>query len=357
MKITSFLLFFSLHFAIWFSGCKKNKADETGNKQKGLVGLSLYIYQNSSPGLAGHLESIDYITSKGVNLFGMAYEWPQLEADFTGLSNPLTLLDPGKTKFKTYILILKMIDTNRETLPSDLSGKSFSDTAVINRFLRLIDTISTFQSIDRVSHILLGNEVDGYLTSHPSELNPFAVFYQQAVSHIHQKIPGAKVGTIITFNAAASNVFNKLIPYSDFVCYTYYPTVDQNGLQWQMRPPSDVVKDIAFMAQRSGDKPFAFTEIGYSSSVDNNSSESLQKQFVEKMFETLEPYKNKGKIDFLYYHGLYDYPPGSCGPYALSQGVDSTYLCGFMNNLGLNRYSTGQPKQAWNSFVEKMRNW
>ena len=39
------------------------------------------------------------------------------------------------------------------------------------------------------------------------------------------------------------------------------------------------------MAEKAGAKSFAFTEIGYSSSAENNSSEQLQKQFVETMFE------------------------------------------------------------------------
>jgi hypothetical protein len=75
------------------------------------------------------------------------------------------------------------------------------------------------------------------------------------------------------------------------------------------------------------------------------------------MFDALRSYKDDGKLEFIFYHGLYDYPANYCGLYAQSQGIDSTTLCGFMNNLGLKNYRTGQPKQAWNVFVDKLKNW
>jgi len=75
----------------------------------------------------------------------MSPEWQELETapntfnfqDF--LINPLTLTDPNETKFRSYILVLKMIDSNRKTVPSDLSDNSFDDPLLINRFKNLID--------------------------------------------------------------------------------------------------------------------------------------------------------------------------------------------------------------------------
>ncbi|MCZ8021711.1 MAG: hypothetical protein O9294_08120 [Cytophagales bacterium] len=358
MKIPKLLL--SITLLISISGCSEDEPDYN----EGLVGLSLQLHQNSLPGLEGYLESVEYVTSKGVNIFGMSPEWIELEPSIGTYSlqefviNPLTLLDPDKTKFKSYILVLKMIDTNRKTLPSDLISKSFDDPVVINRFLSLIDNLASVESIDRISHILIGNEVDGYFTSNPTSLNDFSSFYQQSVNHIHQKMPWVKVGTIITFNSLNTNpiVFNTLTPNSDFICYTYYPT-DVSNPNWQMRTPSDVIDDMAIMADKAGDKPFAFTEIGYPSAPSNNSSESLQRLFIENMFDVLRPYKENRKLEFIYYHGLYDYPPDFCEPYAQAQGVDPTYLCGFMNSLGLNHYDTSEPKQSWVSFVDKLKDW
>ncbi len=365
MKLFEIILM--LYFTFGMTACANDKTiepDKVINQNGGLVGLSLIVNQNTPPGLPSFLAAIDDVTSKGINLFGMAPEWSELEtAPFTyslqdPLVNPLTLIDPDKTKFKSYILVLKMIDSNRKTVPADLSTHSFDAPLVMSRFKSLIDKLSTLPSIDRISHILIGNEVDGYLSANPTELNAFATFYKESINYIHRKMPLVKVGTIITFNAAINHptIFNTLIPDSDFIGYTYYPTDDTNP-NWQMRPPSDVLADITLMAAKAGDKPFAFTEIGYPSSTANNSSEILQKQFVENMFDALRSYKEKGKLEFIFYHGQYDYPTDFCVQYRQAQGVASTYLCGFMNNLGLKNYVTGQPKQAWNAFVNKLEDW
>jgi exo-beta-1,3-glucanase (GH17 family) len=229
---------------------------------------------------------------------------------------------------------------------------------VIDRFFSLMDALSALAPVKRVSHVLIGNEVDGYLSAHPDELKAFSNFYRQSAERLHQKMPWVKVGTIITFNSLASHpdIFDTITPNSDFICYTYYPT-DEANPNWQMRSPAEVQADIRMMAKKANSLPFAFSEIGYPSSVENNSSELKQKQFVEAMFDALKPYKDQGKLEFLFYHGLYDYPTDFCGQYARQQGIDSKYLCGFMNNLGLRSYETGQPKQAWDAFVNKLKSW
>ncbi len=344
--------------------CSNDQIDEPVAKNHGLVGLSLLLNQNSPPGLQGLLENINEVTSKGVNLFGMSPEWTDLEPSPNTYSfqdqivNPLTLTDPDKTKFKSYILVLKMIDSNRKTLPTDLSSLSFDNPLVVNRFKSLIDNLAKLPSISRVSHILIGNEVDGYLSSNATEIIAFSNFFQQAINEIHIKMPLVKVGTILTFSSLVNNptIFNALAPSSDFICYTYYPTNEATP-NWQMRPPSDAIADISLMAQMAGSKPFAFTEIGYPSSIGNNSSELLQKQFVENIFDALRPFKENGKLEFIFYHGMHDYPTGFCTQYAQSQNIDATYLCEFMNNLGLKNYITGQPKQAWDTFVLKLSTW
>jgi hypothetical protein len=359
-----FQIALSIYLSFGSSSCTTNKTEVPNNKTHGLVGLSLLLKQNSPQGLQGFLESINDVTSKGVNLFGMSPEWPELEPSPNTFSfqdqivNPLTLTDPDKTKFTSYILVLKMIDSKRKTLPADLSSLPFDNPSTINRFKNLIDNLSNLTSIKRVSHILIGNEVDGYLSSNPTELNAFSTFYQQAINEIHLKMPFVKAGTILTFSSVVNSpaIFDALAPASDFIGYTYYPTNDASP-NWQMRPPSDVIADISFMAQKAGNKPFAFTEIGYPSSSENLSSEILQKQFVENMFDALHPYKENGQLEFIFYHGLYDYPTGFCSRYAQSQNIDSTYLCGFMNNLGLKNYVTGVPKQSWNMFVNKLTTW
>ena len=354
----------NLLLTILLLSCSKNSVTPTEMpKPKLLIGLSLQQYKNTAPGLDGYLEGLDYAVRNGINIFGMSPEWNTLETNPNSyslqdnLANPLNLLDPDKTKLNSYILVLKMIDTNIKSVPDDLENLDFDDPDMINRFSLLLDKIfSEVPSIERVSYILIGNEIDGYLSANPNQLQGFKVFYVSAIQKIHALNPKVKVGTIITFNSAKTNptLFDTFKYVGDFICYTYYPTDEQNSIPWQMRPTNQVKDDIDWMVQNAAGKPIAFTEIGYTSSSENSSSEVQQTEFVQVMFSSLKPYIDSKKVAFVYYHGMYDYPQGFCNQYAQQQGVDSTYLCGFMDNLGLHSWETGQPKPAWNTFVSEI---
>lgn len=326
-----------------------------------LIAPALFSHKNSPPGLEGSIEAMSLLTDNNMNLFGFAANWADLELSPGAFNlqdhfiNPLTLLVPQYPKLDGVVFVLKMIDTNWRPMPQDIQARPFDDPEVLRRFEALIDAIAAEPSNNRLTHILLGNEVDGYLSQHPEEFAGFITFYQKGVERIHEKMPGVKVSTIITFQSLErhSVIFDQFNQFSDFVCYTYYPFSDSSGnATWQMRPVSEIKADIDLMAQRAGDREFAFTEIGYSSSVLNGSSEEQQAQFVGEMFQAIKGFQRDGRLAFLLYHALYDYPPGVCAPYAEAQGIDSTAICSFMENLGLRRYDTGEPRKAWGEFVQ-----
>ena len=307
---------------------------------------------------------MDLVTSNGMNVFSFAADWADLEpspgvfALHDPLVNPLTLLLPDYPQIKGVTFVLKMIDTNTRPMPPDLRARSFGDPEVVSRFEALIDAIAAEPASGRITHLLLGNEVDGYLSQHPEELPAFGVFYQRAVERIHARLPAARVSTIVTFASLTGHpeVFDRLDPAGDFSCFTYYPTApDTVAGAWQMRPVAEIGADIDFMARQADGKPFAFTEIGYSASPVNGSSEERQAEFVRAMFRALNVYAGTGRLAFLLYHALYDYPPDACGPYAQAQGVPPVALCSFMGNLGLRRYDTGEAREAWGAFVEGVR--
>ena len=354
-------------FLIFAPGCSDSSAlhADAREKHRVLIAPALFLHKNSAPGLSGFTDAMELITSNGMNVFGVANDWKDLEPsagkfNLQGpLKNPLTLLVPRYSQLEGVLFVLKMIDSNRRTMPADIQDRHFDDPTVLRRFDALIDVITTEPSSRRITHLLLGNEVDGYLSQHPQEIQAFATFYQRAVDRIHRKMPGAKVSTIISFEGLDHpNLFNRLRPIGDFITYTYYPITQQSAsTPWQMRPVSDIEADVDHMARRAGSKPFAFTEIGYSASPLNGSSEAQQAAFVREMFRVLDPYRRKGRLAFLLYHALYDYPPGDCVPYAGVQGIHPETICGFIENLGLRRYETGEPRVAWNVFVQGAQGW
>ncbi len=334
-------------------------------KHRVLIAPAMFLHQNSAPGLKGFTDAMELITINGMNVFGVANDWKDLEPssgkfNLQGpLKNPLTLLVPRYPQIEGVLFVLKMIDSNRRTMPADIQDRHFDDPTVLRRFDALIDAITTEPSSRRITHLLLGNEVDGYLSQHPQEIQAFATFYQRAVDRIHRKMPGVKVSTIISFGGLdLPNLFNRLRPISDFITYTYYPITQQSAsTRWQMRPVSDIETDVDHMARRAASKPFAFTEIGYSASPLNGSSEAQQAAFVREMFRVLDPYRRRGRLAFLLYHALYDYPTGVCVPYAGVQGIHPETICDFIENLGLRRYETGEPREAWSVFVQRAQGW
>src|SRR6266545_3114036 len=340
-----------------FQSCRVT-APFVAGKPPVLIAPAVGLYKNSAPGLKGYTDAMNLLVENGTHLFSFATDWNVLEpspATFNLQDQfiaPLTLLVPQYPEIDGVVFVLKMIDTNIRTMPQDIQARPFDDPEVIRRFEALIDAIAAEPSSSRLTHILLGNEVDSYLSQHPEEFAGFVTFYQQAVERIHERMPGVKVSTIINFPSSDMHpgILGKLSRFSDFVCYTYYPI--RSGLNtaaWQMRPVSEIRADIDLMAQRAGDKSFAFTEIGYASSAANGSSEEQQAEFVREMFQAIKDYQQDGRLAFLYYSALYDLV--GCIPYAEAQGVDPEMICDFMESLGLRRYDTGEPRKAWGEFV------
>jgi hypothetical protein len=232
---------------------------------------------------------------------------------------------------------------------------------VLDRFEGVIDAIAEVPAAKRITHILIGNEVDSYLAQHTDEIPAFEEFYRRAIARIHEKLPGVKVGTIITFGSVRSRPgdFVELIKAGDFVAYTYYPVTNLSrgdvSVDWQMVETPELANHIGLLAALAADKPFAFTEIGYSSSALNASSEKQQARFVRQLFRVLDPYFRRERVAFVLYNSLYDEPSTFCRPYANEQKIQaSREFCSFVENLGLRSQAHNEPREAWHVFVEEM---
>lgn len=370
--ITGLLIFFELRQKN-LPPPEEKKEVKPGKHSETLISPGISHPKNAAEGLKKFTDQMDILTENGMNLFGFSANWKDLELSPYEFDlqanpiNPLTLLIPKYPQVKGVVFVLKMIDTNWKPMPKDLETKSFDDPEVLRRFDALIDAIAVEPSTKRITHILLGNELDGYLGQHPEETEAFEVFYNRALLRIHQKLPGVKVGTIFTAggilgNVNIANFFNKINRYSDFIDYTYYPVHELKrgniSVDWQMMPVSEIENNLTDLAKHAGNKPFAFTEIGYSSSPINNSSEEKQAKFVQEMFRILSPYQKKGQIDFILYSFMYDAPPNFTEPYAREQGFKaSKEFHAFMDNIGLRSYETGKPRKAWKAFVEGVKEW
>ena len=335
-----------------------------------LISVAANLPAQARAGLGGHLDVMDLLTTNGLNLFGFSATWSELEPAQGRIElqamfrNPLTLVVPRYPQLHGVVFVLKMIDTHDQTTPPDLEGRQFDDTDLLRRFDGLLDRLASEPAAMRVSHILLGNEIDGFLGRHLEQKEALLSFFQHSAARLHVSMPWVRVGTIFTFDGMRGHpqLFDAFCEASDFVCYTYYPVTDlvrgNGSLTWQMRPAAQLTEDFRLMAARAGRKPFAFTEIGYSSSPLNGSSPDQQAGFVRAMFCELDPYRREGRVEFVLYHMLHDYPAVFAGSYAARQGINaSAEFRAFVENLGLRKHSSGEPRPAWEAFTVGARSW
>jgi hypothetical protein len=332
-----------------------------------LIGTLVASSKNTVPGPVGFHHLMDLVTGAGVNFFLFGSHWANLEPspgtfDFGGsLVQPLTDMLAGYPQFGGFGLIIDVINGNSRLTPADLDNLPFDDPNVLGRFEALIDALAAEPLSGKLGYILVGNEVDSLLTD-PAAAAAFVTFYKRAVNRIHLKLPKVKVSVIVSSGGATERtpkLFAALSALSDFVTYTYYPIAGSATGTWLVRPTNEVKSDVDWLAALACGKPFAFAEIGYSSSIGLGSSESQQADFVRTVFADLDTYRQQGRLAFLYYASLYDLPPDTCDfpVYTLPSNAVAASICNYLRTLGLRAWDTDVPRQAWDAFGEAIDRW
>ncbi len=244
---------------------------------------------------------------------------------------------------------LQVINTTTRELPADLRDLDWTSLKLRARFRAVIDSLVPALNA-RVKYLSIGNEVDVYLNSHPEEWNPYLEFYAEMVRYVHSIVPWVKVGVTGTFDGVSKKVsgpMSSLNFYSDVWIFTYYPL----NADFTPRAPEGVFADLQRMTALAGSKPVVIQEAGYPASDSLGSTEGQQATFVRNLFSAW--YAQRGRIPFLNYFLLHDFPPDLCDSLAGYYGLAGNrnfreYLC----SLGL-RKADGTPRAAWEVFVEE----
>jgi len=330
-----------------------------------LIGTLVTTSKNTVPGPVGFNYLMDLVTGAGVNFFLFGGNWADLEPspgtfDFGGkLVQPLTEMLARYPQFAGFGFVINVLNGSSRLTPADLDDLPFDDPDVLERLDALIDALAAEPLSAKLGYIVVGNEVDSMLAD-PADAAAFVTFYKRAVNRIHLKLPTVKVSTIVSSGGATGRtpkLFADLSALSDFVTYTYYPIAGTATGTWVMRPTSEVKSDLDWLAALACDKPFAFTEIGYSSSIDIGSSESQQADFVREVFADLDTYRRQGRLTFVQYESLYDLPPDTCDAYTIQDSTVADSICTFLRSLGLRSYDTDVPREAWDAFIEGIDQW
>ena len=195
-----------------------------------------------------------------------------------------------------------------------------------------------------------GNEIDASLGSDATKWAQWQTFFVAAKSRI-KILWGANVvvSSIIQFSALEDagkrTQYLNFLPQLDSAALTYYPL----KADFTMRPPSTVAADFDLMTSTITTKPILLQEIGYPSSVVNNSSEALQADFISAVFKAWD--KHMDRINLIDFTWQYDVDEATVDQWVMDFGLSgNAEFKYYLWTLGLNN-EDGSEKLA----VQRLR--
>ena len=123
-------------------------------------------------------------------------ERDRIRAGAIDVSNPRLYLQVLRALGFASFVNLRPVDTTRRGTPSDLSSVAWDDPEMLERWDAALDSLIVLASENPQIAIAIGNEVDGYFSSHPSEFPAFVRFYRHSLARLHAALPGVPVGVV-----------------------------------------------------------------------------------------------------------------------------------------------------------------
>ena len=325
-------------------GCGKDSNQTINRTQQGIFGIEIVQASNEDFG-----PTFEVARSAGLQFAEISVPWDDIESS-PGQFRSEVLGDAGgfySSQNVPLLVILSPIDTNNLRVPPDLRGKSFASEEVRSRFHALLD-FAMFQIGDvEVVAFAIGNEVDFFLGTDNQQWSDYAAFLQDARDYIHQKRPGAQVGTIFGFDGIRSNRAKNLLAVSDVAMTTYYPLNED----FSVRALSEVKSDFAQMVAGLQGQKLIVTECGYPSASLLGGSEQLQSEFVSTVLDAWSSHVDQ--ISHLSYFSLTDYSQDFVAQLGTYYGLQDERFLAYLGSLGLRR-ADGSPKAAFET-LKRMR--
>jgi hypothetical protein len=244
------------------------------------------------------------------------------------------------------LVTVATIDTLKRRLPSDVAAKDWSDPLLVSRWERFLGTIAG-QFGPKVKWVSLGNEVDGYLSQHPGEVDAYIGFLARGREAVRKVRPDIQVGvTVMCMDGLKHpDLVRKLQTGMDVTVFTYYPL---DGLT--VHDPAQLRPHFDFMTGVAGARPLLLQEIGYPASEKTGSSEEKQARFVRSVFGELD--RLGSKVPLAAFFMQVDFPPSMTGALEEYYGIRDPAFLAFLQTLGLFD-SKGRPRLAWAAFKEE----
>jgi hypothetical protein len=292
---------------------------------------------------------IEYKNIRAVGAHGAqtAAPWASLNPtgstyDLATITNPyFGLSQLSAYGYETIFLNIPIITVSSRSMPADIATLSFDDPLVKSRFHALIDVIQG-QINNQVKYVALGNEVDTYLSAHPSEWAAYRILVEDARTYLKMIKPDVTVGVTTTFDGATTKFAAEvggLNTSMDAIMLTYYPI----SSSFAPRDPGTVSADVAKMNVISMGKPVVMQEWGYPSSTTLGSSESKQATFIYNSLVELQK-QGVNKFPFVSFFKYRDWTSNHVQTLTGQKAGQPFFE--FMSSLGLKK-NDGKPKEAF----------
>lgn len=309
----------------------------------------------------------DQAITMGVREVSISLDWALLEPSLGSYDNTLPeIIDtfyPNKIAGLT--LILRPLDTAGPSVPSELTGLSYDDPVVISAFEKFLANLHaqlpTVNASGKIKWIHVGNEIDAYLGDDAERWMQWQTFVQAAKLKINSLWGSdVDVSSIVQFSTFSdANIlplYLRMVSDLDSAVITYYPL----NVDFTMRPVSTVEKDFELMVNTIPGKSILIQECGYPSSSVNNSSETVQADFVSAVFAAWDTYMNS--IQLIDFSWQYDLSPSAADQWVIDYGMSGSpneeAFRAFLLTLGLGNFD-GTEKEAMQRLRDELqlRSW
>jgi len=144
----------------------------------------------------------------------------------------------------------------------------------------------------------MGNEVNDFFYHYPNSFDDYLSLCNETYSEIKKVSPDTKVMVVFSYNHMIENQQQEMITdfedVVDIIGFTTYPWKYYDNPE---ELPDDYYTDI----EKYTDKPIAFTEIGWASAHEVNTSEEEQAEYLVKFLELTKD-MNIEMVNWLFLH-------------------------------------------------------
>ncbi len=292
-------------------------------------------------------------TSAGMQVTSLPLNWGDLETAPGIYDNTLLAIADAyyPPKGVAISLSLRTINTNQKEVPADLANTNFDDPVMISRFKQFLDFVFTQIPNLTLNSLSIGNEIDAYLGTDTTKWTQYRTFYDAVSTYARTKRTNLKVGTKSTF-AGISNIARTelaaLNNSSDVVMVTYYPL----NTDFTVKDLVVIANDFQTLVNLYPGKPVYLMELGYPSGTLCNSSDSKQSEFISKVFETWDTYRDE--IPMISFTWLNDLSPQAVQDLTTYYGINDPIFSEYLATLGLRTHAgPGSDKPAFTTFKEQ----